>query len=195
MTTHSPLLPARLGRAFGRFLRPIFVLTSIVALSSAVFAQQAGAEDAQANGRGNRGNRGNRGQNGGPGGNFDPSQIQARMMENLRTQFGVTNDDEWKVIEERITAVTEVQRSAMAAAMGMRGGRGGRGGRGNNPELDALRTAVTDNAPDAEVKARLERLREVRKTNQAKLEKAQEDLRAVLTIRQEAVAVMAGLLP
>jgi hypothetical protein len=80
--------------------------------------------------------------------------------------------------------------------MGGGGGfRGNGGGRAANPELDALRTAVTDNMPDAEIKARLDRLREVRKQNEAKLAKAQEDLRAVLTVRQEAMAVMTGLLP
>jgi hypothetical protein len=43
--------------------------------------------------------------------------------------------------------------------------------------------------------SRLDRLREVRKQNEAKLTKAQEDLRAVLSLRQEAIAVMFGLLP
>jgi hypothetical protein len=78
--------------------------------------------------------------------------------------------------------------------MGGFGGGGGRGGAGN-PELDALRSAVTDNMPDAEIKARLERLREVRKEDQEKLEKAQADLVSVLTVKQEAVAVMMGLVP
>ena len=81
--------------------------------------------------------------------------------------------------------------------MGGAGGgfRGNGGGRAANPELDALRTAVTDKMPDAEIKARLDHYREVRKDNEAKLAKAQEDLRAVLTVRQEAMAVMYGLLP
>jgi len=58
-----------------------------------------------------------------------------------------------------------------------------------------LRAAITEKLPDAEVKSRLERLREVRKQNEAKVAKAQEELRAVLSVRQEAVAVMFGLLP
>jgi hypothetical protein len=78
---------------------------------------------------------------------------------------------------------------------GGRGNRQGRMGGANNPEMDALQAAINDKAPDAEVKARLERLREVRKDNEAKLTKAQEDLRAVLSVRQEAAAVLAGLLP
>ena len=61
-------------------------------------------------------------------------------------------------------------------------------------ETDALRDAITNKLPDAEVKARLERFREVRKENDAKLDKAREDLRAVLSVRQEAMLVMMGLL-
>ena len=52
-----------------------------------------------------------------------------------------------------------------------------------------------DKLPEAEIKSRLDRVREARKQNEAKLSKAQEDLRAVLSIRQEAVAVVFGLLP
>jgi len=44
------------------------------------------------------------------------------------------------------------------------------------------------------VKAKLAKLRESRKEKEGKLEKAQEELRAVLTTRQEAIAVMMGLL-
>ena len=73
--------------------------------------------------------------------------------------------------------------------------RGGRGSPSGNPEQDSLRAAIMDKLPDAEVKSRLERLREVRKQNEAKVSKAQEELRAVLSVRQEAVAVMFGLLP
>lgn len=36
---------------------------------------------------------------------------------------------------------------------------------------------------------------DVHRQNEAKVEKAEEELRAVLTARQEAVAVVAGLLP
>ena len=61
--------------------------------------------------------------------------------------------------------------------------------------MNLLSSAVRDKLPDAEIKTRLERLREVRKDNEAKLAKAQEELRAVLSVRQEAVAVLFGLLP
>ena len=127
-------------------------------------------------------------------------------MTAMREQFGVTDDAEWNLLSNHITQVTELRRTAGGGGFAGFGGRGGggpggagggRGGRGGaaNPEMDALRSAVTDKLPDAEVKSRLDRLREVRKESEAKLTKAQEDLRAVLTVRQEAVAVMFGLLP
>lgn len=135
------------------------------------------------------------------------------MLAMQREQYGVTDDAEWKLISDRINAVTELRRSTLAAAMGgLRGGFGGGGfgggggpgggGRGNrgggaggNPEQTSLQQAITDKLPDAEIKSRLERLRDARKANEEKLTKAQEELRAVLTVRQEAVAVMSGLLP
>jgi hypothetical protein len=148
----------------------------------------------------------NNGNNNGGRGNFDPAQMQERMMTMMREQFGVTDDAEWKLISDRITAVSELRRGAGgglgggfaafrgAQAQGQQGG-GRRGNFGASPEQDALRQAITDKLPDAEVKSRLDRLREARKANEEKLAKAQEELRAVLTPRQEAVAVMAGLLP
>jgi hypothetical protein len=196
MISNSALQSSARGHAFSRLFRPVFVLVGLLALSSAVFAQQAG-EEGQANGRGNRGNRG------GNRGNFDPAQIQQQMMDRMREQFGVTDDAEWKLISERIAAINELRtanggRGGFAGFAGRGGGQGGRGGRGGasaNPEQDALRQAIADKLPDAEVKARLARLREVRKANEEKLVKAQEDLRALLDVRQEAVAVMVGLLP
>ena len=164
-------------------------------------------------GRGRRSQNGANGQdagNGGGRGNFDPAQAQQQMMDRMREQFGVTDDAEWKLISDRLTAVTEVRRAATpGGGFGGFGGRGGPGGPGGgqggqgggrqgrtaSPEQDALRQAITDNLPDAEIKSRLARVREVRKANEEKLAKAQEELRAVLTMRQEAILVMAGMLP
>jgi hypothetical protein len=79
------------------------------------------------------------------------------------------------------------------------GGPGGPGGpmgfsREPNPELDALRAAIDAKATSAELKAKLTQLREARKKKEADLEKAREDLRQILSIRQEAIAVTFGLL-
>jgi hypothetical protein len=76
------------------------------------------------------------------------------------------------------------------------GGPGGPGGfsRQNDPELDALRKAVEGKASNSELKTKLADLREARKKKQEALEKAQEDLRGVVTVRQEAILATMGLL-
>ena len=198
-------------------IRSLAFLTASLAVSSALFAQAdmtpppapadpnspAAVPPGGGDAGGQRGNRAQRG-------NFNPEEMRTRMMANLREQFGVTKDDEWNLISERINAVAELRRAGFPGfgggfrvAGGPGGGgdgggqnrRGGPGGPGASPEADALRSAITDNLPAAEIQARLTRLREVRKENETKLAKAQEDLRAVLNVRQEATAVLNGLLP
>lgn len=225
MTIRQNLIHSLVRLSRNNLFRGAFVSAAALVLSSVLSAQTPAATDTptpapapgdnappapadnQSGGRGNRGNR---------GGNFNPEEMRARMNAALKEQLGVTSDDEWNLIMERVNKVNELRRSTMMGGMNMRflmgamggfggpGGQNGQGGRGNrqggfggasNPEVEALQTAITDKAPDAELKARLERLREVRKTNEANLAKAQEDLRAVLSVRQEAVAVLIGLLP
>lgn len=154
------------------------------------------------------------GEGGGDRGGFNPQEMQARMLAGLRERMEVKDDEEWKLISDRITKVAELRRAA-PGGMGMMmgrgpGGGGGQGGQGRDeggggrggprpgggsPEMTALASALRDKLPDAEIKSRLERLRDQRKDGEAKLARAQEELRAVLTMRQEAMAVMAGLLP
>jgi len=139
--------------------------------------------------------------------------MQARMLSGLRERMDVKDDEEWKLIAERITKVAELRRSApggpgMMMMMGRGPGGGGPGGPGReeggggrggfrpgggSAEMTALASALRDKLPDAEIKSRLDRVRDQRKDNEAKLARAQDELRAVLTVRQEAMAVMAGL--
>ena len=126
---------------------------------------------------------------------------QTRVMSKLREQFEITDDAEWNLISERIAHVSELRRMVSGAA-GVRGPvigdkikPGARADVTARQEQDALRTAVRDKLPDAEIKSRLARAHEVHRQNETKLAKAQEELRALLTVRQEAVAVVAGLLP
>jgi hypothetical protein len=154
--------------------------------------------------------------NGGPGGpggpgNFDPAQMQQRMLERFKEMLEVTNDDEWKAIEPRVTKVMEARRdsmSGMGRGMFGRGPRGGDnaqpGGQGQqrrggmfgtpSPEAEALQKAIDSKASKAEMKAALEKYVASRKTKQADLEKAQAALRELLTPRQEAIATLNGLL-
>ena len=130
----------------------------------------------------------NGGPGGGPGGrNFDPAQMQQRMLERYKELLEVTNDDEWKAIEPRVTKVMEARRDTMG---GM-----GRGMFGTpSPEAEALQKAIDSKASIAELKATLEMYVASRKTKQADLEKSQAALRELLTPRQEAIAALNGLL-
>jgi hypothetical protein len=144
--------------------------------------------------------------------NMDPQQIQQmmqqRMMDNFREQLAVTNDAEWGVIEERLAKVARMKMETMfSAGAGMMGGmrRGGGNGQGGGmrgfpgfgqPDADVenLQKAVESNASTVQVKEAVAKLREARKQKQADLVKAQEELRKVLTTRQEAKLILAGML-
>lgn len=181
-------------------LSKILTVTSL----AAVLALSAGSLMAQDN----NDRQGRRNREGGPGGaNFDPAEFQQRMMERYKEMLEITDDAEWKALEPRITKVMEARRETLGG-LGrgfMRGGRGGgdnndRGGRGGgffgtpSPEAEALQKAIDGKASNAEVKAALAKYEASRKAKQAALEKAQADLRQVLTPRQEAIATMNGLL-
>jgi hypothetical protein len=142
-------------------------------------------------------------------GNFDPAQFRERMMQNLREQLEVTDDSEWKAIEPMVQKVMDARMSSMSGmGRGMFGRRRGGGDNNNNgdqpqrrgpfgqpsPEADALQKAIDAKASKAEIKAALDKYVAARKAKQAELEKAQEDLRKVLTSRQEAIATLDGLL-
>lgn len=130
-----------------------------------------------------------------------PADVQARSLERLREKLDVPDETEWTLIAERVAKIEEIRRTLWTSAANIRGAAPGgdkskrNGASSANPERDALRAAVSDNLPDAEIKSRLARAHDIHRQNEAKLAKAQAELRAILSIRQEAVAVMAGLLP
>jgi hypothetical protein len=183
-------------------------ILSVAALGAAVVFSSLSVSAQDANGDNNGGGRRNRGGGqGGPGGggNWDPAQMRQRMMDRMREQFGVKDDTEWKLISERIEKVSDARRETAGRGMGMMfggGGRGGgqggggRGGFGGEPipEQDALQKAVESNAPADEIKTKLAKYREAMKAKEAKLVKAQDELKQVLSVKQEATAVLMGLL-
>ena len=77
---------------------------------------------------------------------------------------------------------------------GDQGGRRGFGGGTPSPEVESLQKAIEAKAPADELKAKLAKVREARKQKEANLAKAQDELRKVLSVRQEASAVLMGLL-
>jgi len=128
------------------------------------------------------------------------------MMERTREVLEVKDDAEWTALEPLIQKVMDARRDSMAGmGRGMFRPRGGdNGGQGGgrpgffnqtpSPEADALQKAIDAKASGSEMKAAMAKFAEYRKTKQAELEKAQADLRKVLTVRQEAIASLNGLL-
>jgi hypothetical protein len=166
-------------------------LTQVMAVTGLVAGLLAGTGSALAQDRGPR--------------NFDPEQMRQRMLERAREQLEITNDSEWRAIEPLLTRVMEARRDAMAGRGFFGRGRGGPGGPGGGPgggpafgqpmpELEALNRAIESKASASEIKAALAKYREARKAREAALQKAQEELRKVLTVRQEAIAVANGWL-
>lgn len=152
--------------------------------------------------------------NGGPGGgfggfgrgNFDPAQMQQRMMDNIREELGFTNDTDWNAVQPLIQKVMEAERGTPRGLnMGMmfrrpggdnnqnRPRRGGFFGQ-PSPEEQALQQAVDNHVPDAQLKQSLAKYQASIKQKEAQLTQAQDNLRKVLTIRQEAQATLLGLL-
>jgi hypothetical protein len=165
-------------------------------------AQQGGGGGGQGGGRGGRG--------GGPGGgNFDPAQMQQRMMDRYKEQLEITDETEWKAIQPLVQKVMEARMASFSGrgGFGRGGGRPGgdttqgdqgnqrRGGFGTpSPEAEALQKAIDAKASSSELKAAMTKYAEARKAKQADLEKAQAELRKVLSVRQEAIATASGLL-
>jgi hypothetical protein len=146
---------------------------------------------------------------GGRGGNFDPAQFQQQMMDRFKERLEMTNDDEWVAVKGLIQKVMDTRRATFSG-MGFGGRRNGGGGGGDNagrnggrggfnappsPEAEDLQKALDAKASPDELKTKMAKLRDARKSKEAALTKAQDDLRKVLTVRQEATAVSMGLLP
>jgi hypothetical protein len=128
----------------------------------------------------------------------NPAELEQRNLDKLRDRLGVTDDAEWAIILERIRRVDDLRRTPWSAAPAPRAAalppeKTKRTTQA--PEQAALRSALADNLPDAEIRLRLARAHELHEQHQARLAQAQASLRAVLTVRQEAVAVTYGLLP
>jgi hypothetical protein len=200
------LVPKKLG----------FVLSALlVAMLTLPVLGQAnnGGDNGNGNGNGNgagngNGNNNNNNGGGGFGGRRDPAQFQQRMMDGLKTQLGAS-DDEFAAIQPKIQAVMALQRDVitrprMFGRGGPGGGRGGFGGGFGGPttQPSAVQTALTDlqttlddqNASPDVIKSKLDTLREAKSKARQDLVVAQQDLKSILTQRQEAVMVLDGYL-
>ena len=171
-------------------------LAAVLCLGAGSLWAQERAANATTDANANPGDRRSRG-------TFDPAEFQKRMMDNVRERLAFTNEAEWAVVQPLVQKVFDARREVgFGGGVFMRGGRGGgdtgasrRGATGqSNPEADALQKALDSSMPAASLKPVLERYRAARTDKQAKLEAAQDNLQKVLTARQEAQAVLMGLL-
>ncbi len=172
-------------------------------------------------GGGRRGGQGGGPGGGGFGGNFDPAQMRQRMAERMKELLGA-DDQAWKVMEPRVMKVMELNRQANAGNRGMfgmfgrgRGGPGGPGGpggdqgpqadrRGRGPQgeqtvlekaMAQLRTTLENQSASPEdIKTQLTAVRQAREKAKQELAVAQQDLKKILTVRQEATLVEMGQL-
>ncbi len=141
----------------------------------------------------------------GPG-NFDPAQMQQRMLENIRSQMDVKDDAEWKIIADRITKVNDARREVGFGGGGMgrmfrrpgsdnQGNDQGRRRFGPEPsaEEQALEKAIDSKASKEDLKSAMAKLRASKKDKEAKLEAAQAELLKVVDTKQEAVLLSMGI--
>lgn len=194
--------------------RKIMLSAVVVSVMGLVVASQSLSQPRQGGQRqgvqgGPEGRQGMQGRPGGP--QFDPAQMRQMMEQRMKEMLGAT-DEEWKVLGPRVMKVQELTRQSagggpgmMFGPMGRRGPGGDRpGGRGMgiNRELtevekiqQELQTTLEDTAatPD-QIKQQVTKLRAAREKARQELAKAQQDLRQVLTVRQEAQLILMGML-
>jgi len=138
--------------------------------------------------------------------------MRERMMERVKEQLEISDEAEWKAVQPLVQKVMDTRMATMGGmGRGMFGGpprragadnggdqanrpRGGGGFGQPSPEVETLQKAIDGKASNAELKTAIGKVAEARKTKQADLEKAQADLRKVLSVRQEAIATANGWL-
>ena len=140
----------------------------------------------------------------------DKHKARSRMLEHYRARLEVADDGEWRVIQERIESILRAEHDLQVAVAAGRhkshsskssAGRAVSSGHSKHSlsfdgaeDIQALQQLVQEKAPAKEIKPRLAQVREVLKAREERLANAREELRAVLSSRQEAIAVLSGLL-
>lgn len=138
---------------------------------------------------------------------WDPGRWRDMMNERMKETLGAS-DEEWAVLQPKIEKINEL-RMPMATGMmfggfGMRGrggdgdgNRGPRAGFGGEPapEAAALQEALDNQNTSAEsLQEKLDAFRKAAADREAKLKEAREELRELVTPRQEALLVLNGTL-
>ena len=155
-------------------------------------------------------------------GQFDPERMRQMMNQRMQELFGAT-DAEWKILGPRVMKVQELSREVggggrggmMFGGMGRRGGFGGPGGPGGpggdqpggrqgapgreqtevEKATESLQTLLENtSATPEQIKNQLTTLRAAKEKAKQQLAVAQQELRQIITLRQEAQCVMMGML-
>jgi hypothetical protein len=136
------------------------------------------------------------------GGNWDPAQIQQRILDSIQERLGFTNEVEWVAVKPLVQKVIDAGREVLGGRPDLLAGgrsrgssRGGLGAFLGQPsaEREALQKAVEDNVPSGQIKDLIANYKAAQKIKQARLEAAQADLKLVLSTKQEAQALLLGL--
>jgi hypothetical protein len=154
-------------------------------LRAGLAAESQGGRNARRQGPARQGDRAQRGQ-------FDPARMMEGMLSRYKETLGST-DEEWKVIEPLLKKVLEARMETRMGGFGRRPG--AEATSGANTEADALRSTLdSQKATPDEIKAKLAAFRAAQKKKEDALAKSREDLRKVLTVKQEANLVLSGVL-
>ena len=195
------------------------VVVSIVGL---LLVGQSLSQPQQSQQRGQRGQRGGTQDTQRPQmqrGQFDPERMRQMMNQRMQELFGAT-DAKWKILGPRVMKVQELSREVggggrggmMFGGMGRRGGFGGPGGPGGDQPggrqgapgreqtevekaTESLQTLLENtSATPEQIKNQLTTLRAAKEKAKQQLAVAQQELRQIITLRQEAQCVMMGML-
>jgi hypothetical protein len=169
----------------------------------------------QATPGGNGQQPGTTGQLGQPGGNngrqrrqYDPAQVRQQMMDRMKQALGAT-DEEFAAISPKLQQVMDLSRDASGRGgrMRIRGGQNGQNGQPTQATpsaqpLSPVRQAAADlravtqnkDSKPEEIKAKLDAYRQAKAQAKVQLAAAQQELKGLLTQRQEATLVEMGLL-
>lgn len=148
---------------------------------------------------------------------MDQAERQQQMIQRYQELLGMS-DEEWAVIGPYVLKVSSLSSSSSTRGSAMRTLMGNRRNTSQEEDgqdtaqnqdraqrtretsqqdenLEALETLLEDeNATTDEIKAKLSNLRKARQADKQELAVAQKELRELLTLRQEAMLVVMGLL-
>ena len=147
-------------------------------------------------------------------GGMDPQQLIQQLpdtlAESLRPALEITNEEEWKIVADRLRAVIKIRidmavsgldDGSILAMMGRGARLGGRGGgmsagaMSPAAEVTGLQNAIDLKGTSVDLQRKIDLLRAAKKQKEAKLAQANRDLLALLSVRQEATLFLNGVLP